>query len=74
MPASAKDAGIQVKKQYLPITIVSDGQLLTENLQKAKKDAAWVQRVLKEKDASIRDTWLLTVDAGDRIVFYRKEV
>lgn len=73
MPASAKDAGIQVKKQYLPITIVSDGQLLTENLQKAKKDAAWVQRVLKEKDASIRDTWLLTVDAGDRIVFYRKE-
>lgn len=73
-PASAKDAGIQVKKQYLPVTIISDGRLLSDNLQKAGKDAGWVQRVLQERDAEIRDTWLLTVDAGDRIVFYRKEL
>ena len=73
-PASAKDAGIQVKKQYLPVTIISDGRLLSDNLQKAGKDAGWVQRVLQERDAQIRDTWLLTVDGGDRIVFYRKEL
>ena len=73
-PASAKDAGIQARKQYLPVTIISDGQLLTDNLQKAKKDTHWVQRVLKEHDADIADTWLLTVDGGDKIVFYRKEM
>ena len=72
-PAPARDAGIQVRKQFLPLTIVSDGKLLTENLQKAKKDVSWVQRVLKQHNAEIPDTWLLTVDASDKVSFYRKE-
>ena len=72
-PASARDAGVQVRKQSLPITIVSDGALLVENLQKAKKDDRWVQRVLKEKQAALQETWLLTVDGEDKIVFLRKE-
>ena len=72
-PASAREAGIQAGKQYLPMTIVSDGKLLRENLEKANKDISWVQRVLKQHDAEIKDTWLLTVDDGDRVAFYRKE-
>ena len=72
-PASAKDAGIPAGKQYLPVTIVSDGKLLTENLEKAGKDRAWVQKILRQQNARISDTWLLTVDGGDRVVFYRKE-
>ncbi len=72
-PASAREAGVEASKQYLPLTIVSDGKLLRENLQKANKDVSWVQRVLQQHDARIRDTWLLTVDAADRVVFYRKE-
>lgn len=73
-PASAKEAGIPARKQYLPITIVSDGQLIQENLTKAKKDHRWVQTVLQQHNAALQDTWLLTVDGGDRIVFYRKEI
>ena len=73
-PASAKEAGVTVKKQYFPITIISDGKLLTENLQKAGKDNSWVQRVLQEQDAALSDTWLLTVDGSDRIYFCRKEI
>ena len=72
-PASAREAGIQAGKQYLPMTIISDGKLLKENLQKAGKDVSWVQRVLTRHNAQLRDTWLLTVDASDRITFYRKE-
>ena len=72
-PASAKEAGVQVKKQYLPITIVSDGEVMKKNLQKANKDMAWVNRVLQERQATVQETWLLTVDGSDRIVFYRKE-
>ena len=72
-PASAKDAGVQVRKQYLPITVISDGTLLEENLQKAKKDRKWVKRVLEERQATVAETWLLSVDGGDKIVFYRKE-
>ncbi len=72
-PASAKEAGVQVKKQYLPVTIVSDGEVMGKNLMKAGKDMNWVQRVLQERQATVENTWLLTVDGSDRIVFYRKE-
>ena len=72
-PASAKDAGVQAGKQFLPVTVISDGRLLPENLQIAGKKPEWVQRVLAEKKATVESTWLLTVDAGDRIRFYPKE-
>ena len=72
-PASAKEAGVQVKKQYLPVTIISDGEIMTQNLAKAGKNTAWVRRVLQERQASVEQTWLLTVDGSDKIIFYRKE-
>ncbi len=72
-PASAKDAGIPARKQFLPLTIVSDGTLLVENLKKAKKDRSWLDRVLQQQGAELKDTWLLTVDGADHVLFYRKE-
>ena len=72
-PASAKDAGIRARKQYIPLTIVSDGKLLEDNLQKAGKDRSWLDRVLQDRDAALSDTWLLTVDGSDKILFYRRE-
>ena len=73
-PASAKEAGIPARKQYLPITIISDGQLLEENLSKAKKDARWVQNILQQQNTQLQETWLLTVDKADHVLFYRKEL
>ena len=72
-PASAKDAKIQARKQYLPLTIVSDGRILSDNLQKAGKDEAWLRRVLQERNTDISTTWLLTVDGADHILFYKRE-
>lgn len=72
-PASARDAGIQAKRQFLPYTIVSDGRLLEGNLKLSGKDRNWLQRVLRDRDATLEQTWLLTVDAGDQIAFYKKE-
>ena len=72
-PATAKDAGIQAAKQYLPITLVSDGKLLPDNLSLAKKDVRWVEKTLAQHHARIEDTWLLTVDSSDHILFYRRE-
>lgn len=72
-PASAKDAGITVPRQNLPITLVSDGKLMNHNLLLAKKDAHWVQKILRQQGAALEDTWLLTVDADDRVIFYRRE-
>ncbi len=72
-PANAMDAGIQVKKQYLPVTVVGDGYLYRENLKFAGKTEEWVDKVLREQGASLAETWLLTVDGSDKVVFLRKE-
>ena len=72
-PASAKEAGISVAKQYLPITIISDGRILPDNLSLSGKDSGWLQRILANYNTTIADTWLLTVDAGDHILWYPKE-
>ena len=72
-PASAKDAGIQVKPITLPITIISDGRVLGDNLILAGKNELWLDKTLKRLDASREDTFLLTVDKADHVIFYRKE-
>lgn len=73
-PASAKDAGIQVRQQFLPVTIVSDGELMLHNLKLAKKDEKWLNRILEQNQATLQDTWLLTVDKCNHVTFFRKEI
>ena len=73
VPASAKEAGIHPKDRFLPVTVISDGQLLRQNLQYAAKDERWVHKVLGEYGASIAGTWLLTVDKADQVVWLGKE-
>ena len=72
-PASAKEAKIQTRPQSLPITVICDGKLLKQNLMLTGKDRSWVDRVLKDKNADIKQTCLLTVDSDDHIFFCRKE-
>ena len=72
-PATARDAGVKAAKQYLPITLISDGRLLADNLKKAKKDGAWLHKVLRERNATLDGTWLLTVDDGEHVYYIPKE-
>ena len=72
-PATAKEAGIQAGKQYLPITIVEDGYVSKENLQRAGKTRQWLDKILRQNQATTQDTLLLMVDAADQVVFLRKE-
>ena len=73
IPASARDAGIHPTDRFLPVTVISDGQLLWQNLQYAAKDEAWVHKVLGEYRASIAGTWLLTVDKAGHVFWLGKE-
>ena len=72
-PANAGETKVKVKPQYLPVTILSDGNLLHENLKKAKKDGAWLHNVLRERNATLEGTWLLTVDEGNHVYYIPKE-
>ena len=68
-PATAAEAGIEAKKQFLPITIIEDGYVSKDNLRKAGKDAAWLDRVLTQRKTSRKETLLLTVDKSDHIMW-----
>ena len=72
-PATAKDAGIQAKEQCLPVTIVADGYLYKENLAVARRDEAWLQKVLREYETTLEQTWLLTVDEKGHTLWLEKE-
>lgn len=72
-PASAKDAGIHPKQQFLPVTIIEDGYLSQENLKQAGKDETWLNQVLRENHAEAQETLLLTVDAADKVLWLGKE-
>ncbi len=67
VPATARDAGIRAKKQYIPITIIEDGFFSSENLQKSGKDEVWLNKVLREHGTDISGTFLLTVDGAGHI-------
>ena len=73
LPASAKDAKIKASKQSLPVTVVSDGRLLGDNLRVAKKDGAWLRRVLQERKTTLEDTYLLPVDESGRVCYIPRE-
>ena len=72
-PASAGEAGIKVKRQYLPVTIIEDGILLTDNLEFSRKNTKWLEEVLQSHEATRETTLLLTVDDGDNVVWLGKE-
>ncbi len=73
-PANAQEAGITPQKQSLPITIISDGQVIKDNLKVAGKDMQWVVKQLQKQKSSLENTWMLTVDGQDNVVFFQKEI
>lgn len=72
MPASARDANVKVEKQSLPITIINDGKLSVEDLERAGKNMTWLQNTLKAHNAHQEDTLLLTVNEEDAAVWIGK--
>ena len=71
--ASAKEAGIPVKERHLPITIISDGRLILDNLATAGKTVQWVEKTLERYHCTQKETFLLTVDQTEHVIFYPKE-
>ncbi|MBO2527890.1 MAG: hypothetical protein CW335_06940 [Clostridiales bacterium] len=71
-PASAKDAGQKVRDTELPVTLISDGKLLRDNLNLTAHDEAWVRQQMEERKCSMEQVLLMTVDAAGHIYFVKK--
>lgn len=72
-PASARDAGVQVKENYFPIVVAEDGKLFPENLKKVGKTEGWVLETLAAHKATLKTTLVLTVDRTGKTLFIGKE-
>ena len=72
-PASARDAGIRVRETELPVTIISAGRILAENLHLAGRDGGWLEAELKRRSLTAEQVLLLTVDAAGTVYLVRKE-
>lgn len=72
-PPSAKAANIHVKDTQLPITLISDGRILEENLILAGKDRLWLDRELERRGCQAKQVLLLTRAADGKIYFSKKE-
>ena len=71
-PASAREAGIPVEQQSLPITVINDGKLSREALKQAGKDTVWLNKTLGKRKARQETTLLLTVDGEDNVTWIAK--
>ena len=72
-PATAKAQGIAVPPTSLPFTIVTDGKLMKQNLTLSGFDQSWLRQQLRQRRISIKELFLLTVDAAGKVVAIKKE-
>ena len=70
---SAKDLNIHPKDRYLPVTIISDGHLMEENLAISGRNRDWLLKTLGDYRATVAGTWLLTVDKAGHVLWLGKE-
>ena len=68
-PPSAKDLGTRVAESQLPITLISDGHIMEENLSLSGKDLQWLHKELKKRNCPLENTFLLTIDGGGKVYF-----
>ena len=72
-PATAREAGIQAQPELLPLTLIQDGQVMQKNLILSGKDSLWLEEELLRRQTSAKETLLLTVDEGGRVLWMGKE-
>ena len=68
-PASAKAAGVAVDDIQLPVTVISNGHILEENLPLLGKTRAWVDETLKSYHCTAKDVYLFSAEPGGKLYF-----
>ncbi len=73
-PVTPNVMGLSVSDPGLPISVICDGRVLTENLRLLKKTDGWLQGELANRRIdSPKNVYLMTVDRENKVVVVRKE-
>lgn len=74
-PLTPQSAGMEVQEDVtLPVLVVNDGHILTDNLRTCGRDLSWLQGQLKKRRlTSPKQVFLMTVDETGAVVCVTKE-
>ena len=72
-PPTAKELGVQAEDQDLPLTLIEDGRLLGDNLEKSGRDLAWVEKTLRDRGGTVAGTLILTAEASGKLLWIPRE-
>lgn len=72
-PLTAKDAGKKPQESEFPVTVISDGRMMEENLQAIGKDTEWLRQQIFRSGLSQSDIFLLTATVSGEVHIIKKE-
>ncbi len=72
-PVSAAQLGIRAQGGALPLIVVSDGRVLTQNLQTLGLSRAWLNAELARRGLLAKDVFLMLADSGGCVTLSKKE-
>lgn len=73
-PATAQDLGLSTSDPGLPMAVISDGRVLSQNLKQRGLDQAWLEEQLRTNGiSSPRQVFLMTVDERGQVYLIKKE-
>lgn len=73
-PATAKDLGITSLEPGLPMAVISDGRILSQNLKLRGLNEAWLEAEVKARGfTDAGQIFLMTVDEENRVYLSAKE-
>ena len=73
-PATPKVMNLSAPDNGLPVTLISEGRKMNDNLRLMGKDEKWLDAQLRKRGAKrIKDVYLLTLDGSGNIFFAKKE-
>jgi len=73
-PVTVRDMKLTVEDAGMPVIVVSDGRILSENLKNRNLSMEWLQEALLKRGVrDIHQVFLMTVDESGNVYFVEKE-
>ena len=73
-PVTPQDMGLPAEETGLPVIVVSDGRLMSQNLKNRGLNENWVKNQLKKRGISdVRNVFLMTVNEAEGIYLCLRE-
>lgn len=66
-PLTPKDLGLPVQPEKEPQTVIMDGQIMEEALQKSGRNRNWLDKKLAESNATVTEVFLAQIDGSGEL-------